>query len=489
MFFKVVLIGTVLDSVPDTFVSWGMWLAVIGAMHILCDLGGERFKSIITYSPNSIWTVHFKAISLFLIIMFADLVWFYVCIVEYKVLSIAQKLLLIYECITLFLDSMQGILKYSLYLIDLMKQGWEDRGLYSYYVEFFVQSIKLTASIGYFLTILTLNGIHFGVFELVIVLNLRTIILHLRNKISAYKNYKSLTAEMDTAYPNVSPEELSQIDDNCAICRDPLTSAKKLPCGHLFHTNCLRSWLEYNSSCPSCRFELIRPGSRAPNDREEQAENENPPPQVDRDLHQDQPRPTHTFVQPDSSSVNQNSNNTHARQEPNNHSIWRIDLARWLPSFSVEVVSGSNEVQGPPNEQMRRHLEFIKETFPNFSEEVILRDLMETGDCEQTINNILEGRLRSPDRTSARSDHSSGSSDPIVHRNNDFNTVTTSQNADDANEEILPTFKDSFKSNPEDRQLSFQKRKMMMMESAKKKYLLKSRSPKSGSNDNEDSKP
>jgi len=32
-----------------------------------------------------------------------------------------------------------------------------------------------------------------------------------------------------------TPEELLANNDDCAICWDSMTSARKLPCGHLFH--------------------------------------------------------------------------------------------------------------------------------------------------------------------------------------------------------------------------------------------------------------
>lgn len=36
-----------------------------------------------------------------------------------------------------------------------------------------------------------------------------------------------------------------------------MTEAKKLPCGHLFHVHCLRSWLERQHTCPTCRAPLL----------------------------------------------------------------------------------------------------------------------------------------------------------------------------------------------------------------------------------------
>ena len=33
-------------------------------------------------------------------------------------------------------------------------------------------------------------------------------------------------------------------------------SAKKLPCGHIFHKSCLRSWFQRQQTCPTCRYVL-----------------------------------------------------------------------------------------------------------------------------------------------------------------------------------------------------------------------------------------
>ncbi|CAG8526061.1 2817_t:CDS:2 [Ambispora gerdemannii] len=58
---------------------------------------------------------------------------------------------------------------------------------------------------------------------------------------------------MQSQYPNATESELEEYNDDCAICRESMSCAKKLPCGHMFHLSCLRSWLEYHGSCPTCR--------------------------------------------------------------------------------------------------------------------------------------------------------------------------------------------------------------------------------------------
>lgn len=38
-----------------------------------------------------------------------------------------------------------------------------------------------------------------------------------------------------------------------------MVTAKKLICGHLFHMHCLRSWLERQHTCPTCRALVVPP--------------------------------------------------------------------------------------------------------------------------------------------------------------------------------------------------------------------------------------
>jgi hypothetical protein len=46
---------------------------------------------------------------------------------------------------------------------------------------------------------------------------------------------------------------------NCCVCIMDIAKGKDtimLPCGHMFHSDCIKKWLETKCSCPMCRFDL-----------------------------------------------------------------------------------------------------------------------------------------------------------------------------------------------------------------------------------------
>lgn len=99
---------------------------------------------------------------------------------------------------------------------------------------------------------------------------------------------------MNTLYPDATPEELSAADNVCIICREEMvtgnlkytksnlsksnkthllsTASKKLPCNHIFHTSCLRSWFQRQQTCPTCRLNILQ---TPPGTQQQQAANNN----------------------------------------------------------------------------------------------------------------------------------------------------------------------------------------------------------------------
>jgi hypothetical protein len=46
---------------------------------------------------------------------------------------------------------------------------------------------------------------------------------------------------------------------NCCVCIMDIAKGKDtimLPCGHMFHADCIKKWLGNKCSCPVCRFDL-----------------------------------------------------------------------------------------------------------------------------------------------------------------------------------------------------------------------------------------
>jgi len=51
---------------------------------------------------------------------------------------------------------------------------------------------------------------------------------------------------------------------SCAVCLQELVAdelAVKLPCKHLFHEECVRTWLKKQHTCPTCRAPLPQKGT------------------------------------------------------------------------------------------------------------------------------------------------------------------------------------------------------------------------------------
>ena len=86
-----------------------------------------------------------------------------------------------------------------------------------------------------------------------------------------YEQLLSLENEVGSVKRGLSKQELSKIpfkiyakykyngQDECFICRDNYQTGeqiKELPCGHIYHVNCIDKWLEQEKKCPYCNKEI-----------------------------------------------------------------------------------------------------------------------------------------------------------------------------------------------------------------------------------------
>ncbi|KAF9904487.1 hypothetical protein EC991_002647 [Linnemannia zychae] len=253
LLFKVVFVGAILEPRWEELLIWTAWFTILGFLRVFSMLCRDRFEYL-TVSPNIPIRVHVKILTMLSMILVSTIAWFVFCISVFR----SMLLLLSFECFTLFLDTVQTLVKYVIHLGDLSRQGpCESRRMVQYYTEFSTDTMILVTTLGHYLHIMYLHGISFTLIDAVLFLNMRSVFNNLRKKLAGHQAYRQALKNMQALYPSATEKELADYSDDCAICRDSMTSAKVLPCGHIFHLFCIRSWLEHHSSCPTCRRSLV----------------------------------------------------------------------------------------------------------------------------------------------------------------------------------------------------------------------------------------
>lgn len=143
---------------------------------------------------------------------------------------------------------------------------------------FLSEMTALFMTIAHFLHVWSLHGnAALSVVDGILVLHLHSTISLIGKKIAERRNIHRVTREINKSFPDASDKDIriaSAAGDVCCICLSSLLvgGAKKLKCGHLFHTNCLREVIEReqtfaSAKCPLCRASVVtgkhETGSRA----------------------------------------------------------------------------------------------------------------------------------------------------------------------------------------------------------------------------------
>ncbi|KAG5983152.1 hypothetical protein E4U55_000701 [Claviceps digitariae] len=144
--------------------------------------------------------------------------------------------------------------------IDVEVPGWAAKGEWVLWLDLVTDMIKLGIYIAFFFMLLRFYGLPIHI--------MRDLFMTSRDfvkRLNALLRYRRAIQELNR-YPDASVDELLQ-ENTCIICRedmrpwDPVNQPgavdrvrpKKLPCGHVLHLGCLKSWLERQQVCPTCR--------------------------------------------------------------------------------------------------------------------------------------------------------------------------------------------------------------------------------------------
>ena len=244
------------DEFNVKFVVMFVSLLFVKIFHWLC---GDRVEYIET-SPAVSRLSHFRVISLMAVLVTLD-----VAFLNYAVsytLRVGPSVLLLFgfEYVILATKVCATSARYLITAVDNWMDGrWDNKGTFVFYLELVTDLVHLFVYFAFFLIIFAYYGL-----PVHLVRDLYMTFRNFRRRVSEFIRYRKVTANLNERFPDCTAEELEAGDDVCIICREDMTCGaaggmrpKKLPCGHFFHLGCLRSWLERQQACPTCRAPVL----------------------------------------------------------------------------------------------------------------------------------------------------------------------------------------------------------------------------------------
>lgn len=152
--------------------------------------------------------------------------------------------------------------RFTLNCCDILSPDdpFEQRSTVIFYLDFFVDLFKLLIYTAFFAVVMAYYGL-----PIHIIRDLYITVVSFTKRVRDMINYHQIMSSLQNRYPDVTPEELAACNDpTCIICREEMVNdaVKRLPCGHFFHFKCLKSWLERQQVCPTCRksvLEVVKP--------------------------------------------------------------------------------------------------------------------------------------------------------------------------------------------------------------------------------------
>jgi autocrine motility factor receptor len=463
VFYKFIFVfGIINVQYIDEVLLWCSWFSLLGFLHLLSQLSKDRFEYL-SFSPTTPLWSHVKLLALLgaifalsgFMLLVSVFVGFFGGFNTFAFMSA--------EVVLLSIRTLHVIIRYALHLYDMRQEGassvstneenkvWEKRGPIAYYTELGFELTALIIDFVHHLHMLVWSNIFLSMASLVICMQLRYLFHEIQRRYKKHRNYLWVRNHLEQNYPMASSEELVENSDNCAICWEKMESARKLPCTHLFHNTCLLSWLEQDTSCPTCRLSLnIQNPSTTRID----------PPELQVDAPQPQRRQLNHFFHFDGSRY-----------------------VSWLPSFSVEVSHAQlmRQDNAPAsNSQLDAMARQVQQLFPHIPISTITSDLRVTRSVEITIENVLDGRLVAPAMYREPEVVPSTNRSMSVLQTNCDTETQQQRNWDEFSTETVETEDASnlgsrFSKSSSEREKILHRRKENLIQSARKRYIEKQR--------------
>ena len=257
------------DDFNSVFLLRFFGLMIVKAGHWLSR---DRIE-LMEETPQLPHRYHQRMVCLLLLLYVTDIVGLTMCLKSLYSKGPSSLILFSTEFALMFLSLLITFARYLLNVNDArLGEAWEHRSTFLFYVELVGDLFKLSCCLIFFFVTIKYYGFPLHMFR-----DMVMTAISFTKRISDMIKYRKAMRELDHRYPNVPQEELERLaDKTCIICREEMHSrVKKLVCGHYFHFKCLKSWLERQQACPTCRRDILQA-------QPQQAPSPQPPPQQQR---------------------------------------------------------------------------------------------------------------------------------------------------------------------------------------------------------------
>ncbi|KAJ2000746.1 hypothetical protein H4R26_004468 [Coemansia thaxteri] len=249
--FKVVSVRATLDADWEDLAIWTVAYCCFGTLYLVGGLARDHMESLRLSPAQSGVRWGFVALMTALIALALAL-----GMLSFAFLRPLFSILCI-ETLTILFDVGQTLVKYAAYAWDSdSTESWEARSDAVLMCEFATDICILALTLLHYSHILVINGLTLNIVSALVFFNIRSIASKLFRKTRKLLAFRNAVESMKCRFPDATKEDIIRFNDRCSICREVLISAKRLPCDHLFHRSCLRSWLVRHLSCPTCRITL-----------------------------------------------------------------------------------------------------------------------------------------------------------------------------------------------------------------------------------------
>ncbi|PFX27150.1 E3 ubiquitin-protein ligase synoviolin B [Stylophora pistillata] len=240
------------DDFSPRFVAQFTMLLFLKCFHWLAEDRVDYMER----SPVLTWLFHVRAVLLLMFLGMVDAVLVHIAYNTTMQSGASVQLVFGFEYAILLTIVVTIQMKYVLHIVDLRSENpWDNKAVYLLYTELITGFIK---SVLYICFMIIMIKVH--TFPLFAIRPMYLTLRGFKKCISDVIMSRRAISNMNTLYPDATPEELQQGDNVCIICREEMTTGcKKLPCNHIFHTSCLRSWFQRQQTCPTCRMDVLRP--------------------------------------------------------------------------------------------------------------------------------------------------------------------------------------------------------------------------------------